>query len=354
MRRDVIKPALDEYAKTLDKTWAHDRSMTIGASEIGSCLRKLYWSKKVGKHADEDMPDYNGRPRGSSDYGALLRGTIMENHFWYPAMKKRYGKNLHFAGPRQRTIQDNTLSATTDGLVTNSPWALRLIGWKNLDACFLVECKTVDPRIDLREEKREHAFQVQQGMGLYHKLTKYKPELAIISYIDASFWNEVDEFVVPYDHSVFEVAERRAQTVFSAKRAEDLRPEGWIAGGKECEHCPYWKTCGVARRRIEERAGAENDPELVGEMTDKCRLASAKKKVMDEATTDYKSSQEDIKERLREKGVRKIPGVVNWFPVKGRMSYDMEGLLTEAKRRGVNTENYSQVGEPSDQLRILV
>ena len=41
----------------------------------------------------------------------------------------------------------------------------------------VVECKTIDPRVNLLEEKSENAFQVQVQMGLIRELTKYKRQV---------------------------------------------------------------------------------------------------------------------------------------------------------------------------------
>jgi hypothetical protein len=37
--------ALDAYAATLNKTFEHDRTQSVGASEIGQCARKVFWTK---------------------------------------------------------------------------------------------------------------------------------------------------------------------------------------------------------------------------------------------------------------------------------------------------------------------
>src|SRR6478752_7633395 len=87
----VIKEALEEFANTspvFNKTWEHDRLKTIGASEIGLCARLMYWRKVEGKQ-DDDLKDR---------WGARVRGTMMENVFWYPAMKAKFGANLLYAG----------------------------------------------------------------------------------------------------------------------------------------------------------------------------------------------------------------------------------------------------------------
>jgi hypothetical protein len=61
-----------------------------------------------------------------------------------------------------------------------------------------------------------------------------------------------------------------------------------------------------------------------------------------------------MKNRLREKGVRKVPGVVSWTNVKGRESYDNKAIREAAAKAGVDVEQYQTVGEPTDRLTISV
>jgi hypothetical protein len=77
----MIQGILNWYADSLQKTWAHDRTQTIGASEIGQCARKTFWIKNEidPKHRAERDAEYQ------DGWGAKIRGTIMENEFWTPA-----------------------------------------------------------------------------------------------------------------------------------------------------------------------------------------------------------------------------------------------------------------------------
>ena len=341
----MIKEILDAYAKSIEKVWAHDRTKTIGASEIGQCARRTHWIKN-GKKPEEDV---------SMNYGAMLRGTMMENYFWVPAMAKKYKKKILYSGETQKTFQDKYLSATPDGLFIDQPLdALKDLGIKDLRSdCFLADCKSIDPRVDLSKEKEEHGYQVQVQLGLVRQKTKYKPEYAVISYIDASFWHDVDEYVVRFDPKIFAAAHARAEDILNAKSGKDLKPEGWIAGGKECEYCPYTKACGVIRHSVPEREAAV-DPQFAAEMTDlareyiRCRDAG---KTMEVAVRE---AQEAIKERLRDKGIRKVPGVVTWSPQKGRASYDMVAIREAATAKGIDIEKFSTAGEPTDRLTINV
>ena len=102
----LIRTAFDAYVAKTAKVWKHDRTKTIGASEIGQCARRMFYLKTKQK-PDDDYID---------DWGARVRGTVFEDSFWAPAMKAKYGKKLLFAGKEQKTFEDGHLSATPDGL----------------------------------------------------------------------------------------------------------------------------------------------------------------------------------------------------------------------------------------------
>lgn len=333
----LIATVLDNYAKTQDRLWSHDRSQTVGASEVGQCARKVFWIKNEGDRQYGAPRD----PDHKDTWGARMRGSVYENEVWYPALKAHFGETLHFAGPHQQTFVSGFLSATPDGMVATD------------NDCFMCECKTADPRTNLTEAKAENVFQTHVQMGIVRELTQFKPTRSLLSYTDASFWNEVTEFTIPFDAKVYEHAKVRAATIMTATEPSELKPEGWIAGGRECEYCPFTKACGIQRRSVPE-SDAKPDPQFAAEMAD---LASAAKKwelARDEADIKVRELQQDIRDRLRNKGIRKVPGIVNWSYVKGRVGYDNRAIREAAQASGIDIEQFSTVGEATDRLTISV
>jgi hypothetical protein len=354
----MIKDALDAYAATLDKVWAHDRSKTIGASEIGQCARRVWWEKR--KLPVGTIVEAKGKPLmvvvpPRENYGAALRGTMIENYFWYPAMKKKFGADLKFAGPRgQKTLSDGRLSSTSDGLVVNQPpGALRHLGVKDIESdCFAVECKTIDPRVNLTKEKDEHHFQAQVQMGMYRAKTKWKPVYNVVSYVDASFWSEVGEYVVKFDPAVLGVAQKRSEFIYAAERPEDLPPEGWIAGGKECEYCPFAARCDARRQDVPDGEGPLKDKQLEEQLVQACRIVQRHQKSEKAAEVEKRAAQEAVKQILRGRGIRNWPKIVSWSVIAGRESYDMKALKEAAVKKGLDLEKFCKVGEPSDRFEV--
>jgi hypothetical protein len=342
----LISKALNEYAGVTSRVWQTDRSQTVGASEVGQCARKVFWLKNEGDaaHAASRDPDY------TDGWGARARGTIYENNFWEPALRMRFGPRLKFAGQEQRTFVSGFLSATPDGLLIDmQPDQVAPGSGEHIT----VECKTADPRTNLTEAKAENVYQTHVQMGLIRELTPYQPTHSILSYTDASFWNEVREFVIAFDPAVFAAAKARAATIMTATHASELKPEGWIAGGRECEYCPFTRACGIQRRNVPDK-NSDADPQFVAEISDLVRTLRSLEKARDANETRLREIQQNIRDRLREKGVRKLPGLLTWSAVKGRPSYDNKGIREAAIAAGVDVERFATVGEPTDRLQITL
>jgi len=344
----MIKETFAEYAATLNTVFEHDRTKTVGSSEIGLCARKIFWTK----HA--------GTPRGveedegfEHDWGARIRGTMMEKHFFVPAMRAKYKYKLVFAGDQQRTLQLGHLSTTPDGLLIDQPYdALKHLGVRNIKAdCILTECKTIDPRTNLVEAKESHYFQTIVQLGMTRELTPYQPEYALVSYVDASFWSEVQEFPIQFDEPVYDAAKVRATRIITAKHGKELMPEGFIAGGKQCSFCPFTTACGIERRGIpygSNKASAQFVEEItqLAQAANKIKLANLK------GEAQLRLAEITIKDRLRTKNVRRIENVVTWSEVPGHVRYSSKDMKAHLIELGEDVECFGKMAEPWDRLTI--
>jgi hypothetical protein len=349
----LIKQTLDQYAATLNKEWEHDRSQTVGASEIGQCMRKTYWSKNEGDptYGVERDPDY------VDSWGAKLRGTIMESTVWAPAMKARYGDNLLYAGPDQVSLVSGFLSATPDGMLigleSNALADLEIpaLPLGVIGATITVECKSIDPRANLDEAKPANIFQTHVQMGMIREQTVYRPTHSLLSYMDASFWDNVTEFVIPFDPAIYAVAKDRATQIMTAKSIKDMEPEGYLAGESECQYCPFTRACGVVRRSVPKNNEIA-DPQFAAEIDLASKAIAKLEKIVDSEAKQLRKMKQALKDRLREKSVRKIPGIVSWSRVKGRKSYDDEAIKAAAIAAGIDIEQFATRGESTDRLVV--
>jgi hypothetical protein len=344
----VLRPALDSFASQHQPFDPEDRAQTVGASDVGQCERKTYYVKneRDHKHSAPRDADYKDR------WGAKIRGSFFEAYFWYPALKATYGDRLKYAGPDQQTFVSGFLSATPDGILTGC-MPDEIAPGSGIEV--MVEAKTADPRTNLVKPKEENVFQTQVQMGLVRETTKFKPTHSILSYTDASFWDEGPEFIIPFDPKVFETAKTRATRIMTATAAHDLKPEGWIAGGHECENCPFTKPCGIERRSVPQKDMLANlDEQFIAEITDMAKIVKRTEGERDQSESAFREAQQALKDRLREHNVRKIPGVVTWSAVKGRSGYDNAAIRTALENLGINLDEYKTEGEPTDRLMILV
>ena len=342
----MIKDALLEFGTAANvKVWEHDRSKTVGGSEIGHCARHVWYVKK-GAKPDTEIKQSSG---------AALRGTLIENHYWLPALQKKYGERLIWAGKDQKTFADKFLSVTPDGLITNLKRdALKGLGIKDIKGdCVVVESKSIDPRVNLSKEKSGHHFQTQVQMGMIRAMTHWKPSYAVISYVDASFLDEVDEFVVEFDPKIFKTAHDRAEEILTAKKPEQLKPEGWIAGGRECGYCAFRKQCDRLRRTPPAQEQPV-DKQFAAYMHGKVSDINAIELRVETLQTTLKALQEEVKQDLKAHNTRKVPGIVNWSAVKGRVSYNDKAIRELAQKKGIDISKFETVGEPTDRLQILI
>jgi hypothetical protein len=165
----IVREALAAHAANQKRSF-HDRSQTVGASDIGRCERQIWCDKHGAPRRDA--------ARGE-DWGAATRGNLIEA-FWVDALKQKFGERLLFAGDDQRTLRSGFLSATPDALIIDvTKDEATALGIPELEGGAIVaECKSIDPRTRMDGPKPEHAYQVQAQMGLLRETTNYKPAYA--------------------------------------------------------------------------------------------------------------------------------------------------------------------------------
>ena len=356
----LTRPALQEHVSRQREIYRKKTKRSgiyVGASEVGLCIRRVWYAKQQRltlnpKHADDP-----------TSWGAARRGSTFENYFWVPAMRKAYGDRLLFTGRQQQTMIYEDLRATPDGLLIRQKRdALTALGVSDIgpSRCVVLECKTIDPRIPLERAKPEHVFQAQIQLGMFRRTTEYKPDYALISYTNASFFDDIIEFVVEYDDAIFLQGLARAKQIKQATDPVQLKPEGWICGGQECNYCPFVKPCTAIRTGREmplSESAAAVDPGWLVRVTD---LAKREREIATRVSADgeaQRNIQNEIRELLREAGLRQVTGhgiSITWSPVKGRPSIDMKALKDAASKLGLDIQKFETVGDPTDRLIIRV
>jgi hypothetical protein len=340
----MIGDLLRQWGSSQRREFEHDRRDTIGSSEIGRCARATVFGK-LGVPADDGFVE---------SWGAALRGTLIEDNYFYPALKAAYGDRLKIAGPEQQTLVINFLSATPDGVITGMPSdCLQHLGVEDIGGSdVLVECKSIDPRANLLRPRPEHEFQVQVAMGLVRRsYLPYKPAWAVISYIDASFLDKITEFAVRFDERIYEAADKRALQIWSCEDPLETAPEGKLAGGKECEYCPWFGQCrDTDIRRVPEggvRLPAGAVAELKGMRDLERQLAAS----IEDSRMSQSHMHEAMKQLLRNydaRAHRDKGWSVQWSVTKPRVSVDTAAM----EAAGVDLEPFKKEGKAGERLTI--
>lgn len=364
-----FKKIFDGWVADTQKKWGHDRKKTLGGSEAFGCLRKA-WYKRNGTPYDSDYEE---------SWGALRRGDVIENHIVVPAMEwgaKAFDFELMMAGETQVTLFDKTamvdvldedgnvigeepggLSVTPDGLVRGvARNALEKYGIPDLgNDCFMLEVKSIDPRVDLSEEKAIHHGQTQIQMGLMRENTAFKPNYAVILYINASFFDDIEVFVVRYDDKKYKVAKDRAHLIFKTTDPTKLYREGVIDG--TCQYCPFKGTCLIDVQKGMPAApgkGGDTNPELIAALNeDLIARRRVAKKALDKAEKEVALINEEIKGILRDFNTSKAKDPVTGWTVSYSMAAGRKALNKQAlEDDGIDVEQYMRQGNPYEILRV--
>jgi len=333
----------DAYSALNEKEWKYDRQLSLGASEVFTCLRKCFF-KKFGYEADDDYVP---------DWGAARRGDVIENNVAVPSVMAVIpeGASLIYAGEEQETLKKGRLSATPDGLVIDvASDVLSQLGVEDIESdCFVTEFKSFDPRASIKGAKPVHVGQVQVQMGLIHELTPYRPEYALIIYFNASFISDIRIFWVKRDPKMYDAAKLRSNKVYATKDPKDLMPEGKING--DCKLCEFTEECAVVQGDTSPKVRTAVDSETHERLA---ALAVEQKKwdaVKKEAEQEKKIAEEQIKAILREKQTKGVGDdsfsiSLSWS--KGKSSLDLLSMADD----GIDLSKYQKTGSGFDTLRV--
>lgn len=360
----TFEDLFDEHIASNQKTWKQDRRLTVGASECFGCIRKNWFTKRGDEFGIERDEDYE------ENWGAMERGNIIENHFIVPGVEaglKRRGLELIMAGDGQDTILDDIHSATLDGLIidpTGAPLPRDFLAYYGIEDIgeqdsIVLEMKSFDPRLTLNHEKPVHRGQTQMQMGLIRDKTQYKPEYAVLIYINASWLSDIRIFIVEYDDAVYRIGRERNDKVFGVDDPGMFATEGKLDG--LCEYCPFQKACQKvteeripnARKALGKKEIALQDQEMLDALTPlvlKRNEVNAELKAQKE---ELEALNEEIRQELIKHNTSRAVGD-NW-----KVTYSAQaGRRTLSKalmeEDGLDPEKYMQEGGSFEKLTVTV
>jgi hypothetical protein len=339
-----------DYQQSQQKTWEHDRSLTVGASEVFDCWRKVGF-KKRGKELGytEDEAEEDG-------WGAAERGNLIEEFWVVPALDAMLpdGVGYLFAGSDQKTLIKEPVSATPDGLVTDLPRdALKNYGIPDIKSdCILLELKSVDPRVNLATAKEIHEGQAQMQLGLMNELTEFKPVFCVILYVDASFLDKIKVFVVEYDKRIYNAGKMRAKKVFETDELKELPAEGKMTDA--CKFCTWRFACAVVSEEAvpTEAAKAKDvDQEVYDRVYQLVADEREQAEIEKEAGEEKERIRANIKQALSDANTKKLKDdrySVSWSFQKGRKTLDKGAMEID----GIDLSKYEKEGPGFEVMRI--
>jgi hypothetical protein len=254
---------LIERIRPTRKRWKHDRKQTVGASEVGSCIRQV-WYNKHG-YPEERAPSW----------GPATRGNVIEA--WARARLRAAGFQVENV---QRTLIEPPLSATLDMTIDGMP----------------VDLKSFDPRI-ADPVRQRHRLQLQVQMGLTGAAR------GLLLYVNASDFSDLREAELEAEPATFKAMQARAATILNA--AEPPEREGRWTG--DCRWCPFQAEC-LGRPIAGEGMLNEDDQEKLRVLRD---CAGVCQSTIEHSTQENERLREQAHEVLRRADVTIMPGVVS-------------------------------------------
>lgn len=333
----------------------HDRSLTIGASEIEKCARAVAYKKSQTKQ-DEGYTE---------SLGYAHRGNILEDNWFAPlatAWFASMGATLKHAGQADQVsivAEEVHASATPDGVAVNVPVkSLSELkgGEKFKGGDLLNEFKSIDPNVNVTRLPRPwHVGQVNYGTGLVRAATDYRPDHALLWYGNCSDVTKIHRYVVPFSRAKFKLQLERAAIIMKArKKPEQLAPEGKINGGMECKTCPFSRRClgfaaWVPKSESELRS---RDRKRVSQLAQEIKQTEAEAETLAQTKREKEAR---LKAMLTEIGVKsaELGAVrVNWRTTDGQSRLDTTKMLRVLKRDGYDEKDFRVKTKPGERLDI--
>ncbi len=194
-----------------------DRSKYVGASDVGQCLKKVYFEKT--KKREFSLKELVVFQRGHN------AESIVEQGLQHNPLKEKYKfyKQVETKGAGEL----NYMKSHIDFVVE---WPNELV---------IIECKSISSPLPNNKPRESWLFQVALQMEQL-KITAKKPiNRAIIVVIDVNS-GQMQEFMIPYNKAYVAVAQKRAQTLWDCIQNKQ-EPKGEVTD--LCGFCLYKNSC---------------------------------------------------------------------------------------------------------------
>ncbi len=288
--------------------------------------------------------------------GMAERGNLIEKHFVVPTLQRVFGpENCLYMADDQESFVTGRSSATPDGLIINQPLdILTKHGVPSIETPeIVVEIKSFDPRANIHEEKTIHHGQAQMQLGMYHKLTQYRPEWAMVLYVNANDLEDVRPFPLRRNPKVFDAGVKRADRVFSTTDPYDLPAEG--AFTDQCKHCPFQQVCRDAEIKHWPSDTKNQPPEVVDHFRTLVADFVKHREAENAAYSAKKEIEDQIKHSLSTVGTRVLDDPtfkISYSKLEGKETIDQLALADFLKLHGKSIEDFHRAGGEFTRLTV--
>jgi hypothetical protein len=353
--RSSVEAAFAEFGRLGKTAFGHNRSLTIGASEIGRCARATA-KRKLGHKPDPYYDDNNGFAK---------RGDLLENGFTAQATKywveSLGGKLLHAGQSNQITLKAAPLSATPDGLAINMPRdCLSEFGVVDIgeSRSLVVEMKSIDTMYKKEKlPKQEHVPQTLQQIGLirHSKVIKHMPECGVVMYVNASNVYDVVTVPVAWSQHNFDSLVVRGKQLLACKDPDKLAPEGAIAGGRECRTCEFANQCTGFTPWVH-TAKKKPSPAVIKKVSTHVLVAKRAMVSLEVASKVAAETEAELYGLLNQAGTSfiQLPDGTTVYTQKvaPQLRMDTKALVAAAKAKGIDTDSFKKETKAGTKLTI--
>jgi hypothetical protein len=194
-------------------------------------------------------------------------------------------------------------------------------------------------------------------MGLVRDTTEYKPEHAIVIYVNASWYDDIRAFLVDFSQTEYMIGRERNEKVFEVDDPALFAPEGKLDG--DCKYCKYTDSCSlVSTGRVPEKRDALKAKELDGQDKDMLERMdvlvqnqAALKAVEKQTKRELEEANEAIRQELINAGTSRAVGE-DWkvfYSAQAGAKRLSTALMIET---GLDPDDYKEQGNGFEKLTV--
>lgn len=352
-----LKERVNRSVKIASKDWPTydggylDRSKYLSASEASNCERMLWFAKRHPEKVRGPLETWGYAERGNA-YESWVVDRINST--------LDLDETLLFAGSDQLSFysDEHRISGTPDGFLVN----------QEKKSGTVLEFKSFDPRKSVANlPDPKHVAQININMALLQLIRPVNADVddehgGILSYGNASNFQDHYEFPLKFDGTYFAKAKIKADRIFTKNNPADTEPEGLLNG--DCRFCPFTEECSKLIGKPIDEAEREivqpmEMPEIKANpiprgMKGKIRRFVENNQKIKDLKKENKELDKDVRAYVMEHGGEVTLGsaTVTVSEQAGRETVDKVRLRNHLDAIGMDLDDYIETGKPFSRMDV--